>query len=87
MVSAKEEDSLTARIIELISHKPQTLVSLIGQTHSTSGKVSWICQNLRGKGIIDLDRDGVFYLSEVSPDASGQNGVPQVSADNAQHLS
>lgn len=73
MVSAKEEDSLTARIIELISNEPQTLVSLIDQTHSTSGKVSWICQNLRGKGIIDLDREGLFYLSEVSPDISVQN--------------
>lgn len=73
MVSAKEEDSLTARIIELISHEPQTLVSLIDQTHSTSGKVSWICQNLRGKGIIDLDREGLFYLAEVSPDISVQN--------------
>ncbi len=73
MVSAKEEDSLTARIIELISNEPQTLVSLIDQTHSTSGRVSWICQNLRGKGIIDLDREGLFYLSEVSPDISVQN--------------
>ncbi|KAI9133386.1 hypothetical protein ON05_008765 [Acaryochloris sp. CCMEE 5410] len=73
MVSGKEEDSLTARIIELISNEPQTLVSLISHTHSTSAKVSWICQNLRSQGVIDLDREGIFYLSEVRSEPSGQN--------------
>lgn len=77
MVSAKEEDSLTMQILDLISHEPQTLISLIHHTNSTSAKVSWICQNLRGKGLIDMDQEGVFYIAEtVSPDVSGPNRDP-----------
>lgn len=77
MVSGKEEDSLTARIIELISNEPQTLVSLISHTHSTSAKVSWICQNLRSQGVIDLDREGIFIYQKYAQNLLGKIRPPQ----------
>lgn len=68
METKKKEDLLEVKILEYIASEPQTLKSLIDLTKSTSATVSWICQNLRGKGIIILNNEGYFCLPEpVSP--------------------
>jgi|GEM_PF-3209799 len=64
MISKKEQASIESQIIKCIAKAPQSLQSLIVQTQSTSAKTSWICQNLRGKGIIILNNEGLFCPSE-----------------------
>lgn len=64
VMDSKQKDLLETQIIELIAVEPQTLTSLVNLTQATSAQVSWICQNLRGQGIIDLNDDGLFCSSD-----------------------
>ncbi|WP_299405198.1 hypothetical protein [Acaryochloris sp. IP29b_bin.148] len=69
-----QEEELTVQILDCIADKPQTLKSLIGLTHSNSATVSWICQNLRGKGIIVLNQEGYFCQPAI-PVSSKRNSL------------
>jgi len=69
-VPKEQEELLTLQILEYIAGEPQTLKSLVDLTKSNSATVSWICQNLRGKGIITQNNEGFFCPS--NPD----NSVP-----------
>ncbi len=64
MGTTDQKRLLEIQILEYIASEPQTLKSLIDLTQAPSAAVSWICQNLRGKGIISLNHEGYFCLLE-----------------------